>query len=525
MSEIAKFLIKNNLINETYTDYLVRQSPNGLREEEKKFLVSVLLKDSEELKNIKVLKQDKIHEIFLKLSDYHFSVDNFFNEAIYDYFNKAFADNNEINIKGIEGYFKKIIFLQDTIAPQKIRLNLNSISRILYQKLVYPNEDHLFTKMKSYVLESQISNNINEDVKLLLLILDKKTSSDFSFDLDFAIKTLLERIQNISEETVKQTLEKKLLDLIDKKINNIDNIYRIFNQTNFNKLSIDRKKFYKTLCEKDKIHFNEITFLSTLSILEDKQLDSYEDIYDKLNTKEAKNYILRNLHTTEFIFDYVNDDSQYESDISYLTSNISSFKSIIGAYKNQEYTKDTRISFKLFNPHILWEELTNVASDISKNFYREIFNTLDKDFITEQLNNSSIPLRSFKNLLENYKNSFLNKINIEGLKNEEMKSLIQNSKKTDKRRKNEIRKNELKKYINQHSKIYEIDKSIINRYPIQDLLDIKDSIKNIELYIEILNMRKYSAGNIKNRLAIEKLITELKTKLSNTYNHERYFSQ
>ena len=48
MSEIAKFLIKNNLINETYTDYLVRQSPNGLLEEEKKFLVAVLLKDKEE---------------------------------------------------------------------------------------------------------------------------------------------------------------------------------------------------------------------------------------------------------------------------------------------------------------------------------------------------------------------------------------------------------------------------------------------------------------------------------------------
>ena len=37
MSEIAKFLIKNNLINETYTDYLVRQSKNGLRKEEKNF--------------------------------------------------------------------------------------------------------------------------------------------------------------------------------------------------------------------------------------------------------------------------------------------------------------------------------------------------------------------------------------------------------------------------------------------------------------------------------------------------------
>lgn len=50
MSEIAKFLIKNNFINETYTDYLVRQSKNGLSRTEKDFLRSVLLKDSEELK-------------------------------------------------------------------------------------------------------------------------------------------------------------------------------------------------------------------------------------------------------------------------------------------------------------------------------------------------------------------------------------------------------------------------------------------------------------------------------------------
>ena len=256
--------------------------------------------------------------------------------------------------------------------------------------------------------------------------------------------------------------------------------------------------------------------------MENKQLDSCENIYDKLNTKDAKNIIIKHLdYINHNIFEDINDIKDRLT-IPYLTSRYDSFKFIIKEYRKQ---KDKEIPFKLFNPHILWEELTNVASDISKNFYREIFNTLDKDFITKQLNNSSISLRSFKNLLENYKNSFLNKINIEGLKNEEMKSLIQNSKKTDKRTKNEIRKNKLKRYINQHSKIDEIDKSIINRYPVQDLLDIKDSIKNIELYIEILNMRKYSAGNIKNRLAIENLITELKAKLLDTYNHERYFSQ
>ena len=214
MSEIAKFLIKNNLINETYTDYLVRQSPNGLREEEKKFLVSVLLKDSEELKKIKVLKQDKIYEILLKLSNHHFSVDNFFNESIYDYFNKAFYDNNENIIKGIEDYFKKIIFLQDVNDSQKITLNINSISRILYNKIVNPQEDHLFTKMKSYISDNQISDSINGDVKLLLLILDKKINLDFESNLDVSVNTLLERIQSISEEADEQFLERELLDLI-----------------------------------------------------------------------------------------------------------------------------------------------------------------------------------------------------------------------------------------------------------------------------------------------------------------------
>ena len=198
MSEIAKFLIKNNLIDETYTDYLVRQSPNGLRGEEKNFFVSVLLKDSEKLKKIKALDKDKIYELFLKLSDHHFSVENFFNEEIYDYFNKAFYDNNENINKGIENYFKKIIFLQDVNDPQKITLNVNSISRILYHKLVYPNEDHLFTKIKSYLSDYQISERINDDVKLLLLILDKKISLDFKFYFDVSVNTILEKIQNIS---------------------------------------------------------------------------------------------------------------------------------------------------------------------------------------------------------------------------------------------------------------------------------------------------------------------------------------
>ena len=504
MSEIAKFLIKNNLIDETYTDYLVRQSPNGLRGEEKKFFVSVLLKDSEELKKIEDLKQDKIYEIFLKLSDHHFSVDNFFNEAIYNYFNKAFADNNENIINGIENYFKKIIFLQDVNDPQKITLNINSISRILYNKLVNPQEDHLFNKMKSYLSYNQISDSINNDVKLLLLILDKKINLDFKFNLDVSANTLLEKIQNISKEADKQTLEKKLLDLISKKINNKIPII-IFDPSNFQKVGPERKEFYKTLWEKEKISLNSLTLLAILSIFENKQIDSYENIYDKLDTPDAKNTIIKLLNDIDSkIFSNIEIPS-HESDNLYITSNIDSFRSIIRNYMNHE---DKKFPFNLFNPIILWKELTNVQSEISREHYKEIFNTLDKDFITKQLNKSSFSLTTFKELIENYKDSFINKINIKTLENGEMKSLIPRPNRKPDNRKD--KQNKLAEYINQHSNIDDINDKVINQYRARDLLSIKNSINNIDLYIKILNKRKLSAKNSKNK--IEKLIAELETK-------------
>lgn len=514
MSEIAKFLIKNNLINETYTDYLVRQSKNGLSGNEKNFLIAVLLKDSEELKNIKVLKQDKIHEIFLKLSDYHFSVDNFFNEAIYDYFNKVFADktdNNEINIKCMEDYFKKIIFLQDTTDPQKITLNINSISRILYNKIVNSQEDHLFTKMKSYISDNQISDNINNDVKLLLLILDKKMNLDSEFNLDFTIETLLERIYHISDKTNKQLLEQNLLDLISKKINNKIPVI-IFDPSDFQKVRSERKEFYKTLWEKEKISLNALTLLAILSIFEDKQIDSYENIYDKLNTHGSKNTIIKLLNYIDSnIFSNIKI-YLHEPDNLYITSNINSFRSIISAYKEQD---NQEIPFNIFNPNILWEELTNVQSEISREHYKEILNTLDKDkgFITEQLNKPSFSLQTFDKLIKNYKDSFTNKINIETLESDAMKSLVQIPKKTLKKKSDNRnhKKNALIKYINQHSKINDIDERVINQYRVSDLLSIKNSINNIELYIKILNKKKLSVSK-KSKNKIEKLITELETK-------------
>lgn len=507
MSEIAKFLIKNNFINETYTDYLVRQSKNGLSSTEKDFLRSVLLKDSEELKKIKGLNQDNIYELFLRLSDYHFSVDNFFNEEIYDYFNKAFGDNNnhnKINIQGMEDYFKKIIFFQDTNDPQKITLNLNSISRILYNKLVKPQEDNLFAKMKNYISNKQISNCIENDTNLLLIILDQNILANSEFYFDCGIDALLTRIYNISERTDKQFLEDKLLDLIREK-NYI--ITRLCRNYYFNNLTANRKEFYRTLWEKDKIEFNIFTFLPILSILENKQLDSYENIYDKLTTENAKNCIIDNLDQVKNIFYFGIFDFENTSKNIYLTSNVSSFKSIIGACKKQD---DKTIPFYLFNPIILWKELTNVQSEISREHYKEILNTLDRDFITKQLNKSSISVVTFINLFENYKDLFLNKINIKTLESNEMKSVVQFYK-TYLRRKPDNRndkKNALIKYINQHSKIDEIDENEINKYRVRDLLSIKDSIDNKELYIEILNNRKRS---VKNSEKIDKLITEIQT--------------
>ena len=244
--------------------------------------------------------------------------------------------------------------------------------------------------------------------------------------------------------------------------------------------------------------------------MENKQLDSYENIYDKLNTENAKKWIIDNLNKIKFIFDIEFLDFEDESN-KYLTSNISSFKSIISAYKKQD---DKKIPFDIFNPIILWEELTNVQSEISREHYKEILDILDENFITEQLNKPSISLTTFKDLLENYKDLFSNKINIKTLESDEMKSLVQIPKKRPKRKldNRNDKRNALIKYINQYSKIADIDEKVINQYKVRDLLSIKDSIYNKKLYIEILKERKRSVKNGKNsKNAIDKLIAEIGT--------------
>ena len=90
------------------------------------------------------------------------------------------------------------------------------------------------------------------------------------------------------------------------------------------------------------------------------------------------------------------------------------------------------------------------------------------------------------------------------------KTLKRNS---DKRK---YKKNSLIKYINQHSKFDNIDKNVINRYSLDDLLSTKDSINNKELYLDILNMKKRTVRNASNINKIEKVITELKSELLDT---------
>ena len=129
--------------------------------------------------------------------------------------------------------------------------------------------------MQNYISNKQISNSNKNDTNLLLIILDQNIPNNSRFYFDLGIDALLTRICNISEKIDKQFLEDKLLNLIKEKNYIITRLHRNFD---FNDLKDNRKKFYKTLWKKDKIAFNSFTFLPILSILENKQLDSYENI-------------------------------------------------------------------------------------------------------------------------------------------------------------------------------------------------------------------------------------------------------
>ena len=92
-----------------------------------------------------------------------------------------------------------------------------------------------------------------------------------------------------------------------------------------------------------------------------------------------------------------------------------------------------------------------------------------------------------------------------------MKSLVPKNRPERKPDNRNAKKNALIKYINQHSKIGDIDENVINKYQVRDLLSIKDSIYNKELYIKILKKRERSVENQNRKNAIDKLITEIET--------------
>ena len=88
-----------------------------------------------------------------------------------------------------------------------------------------------------------------------------------------------------------------------------------------------------------------------------------------------------------------------------------------------------------------------------------------------------------------------------------MKSLVPRPNRKPDNRNDKQKK--LAEYINRHNNIDDIKEKVINQYRVRDLLSIKNSINNKELYIDILNKRKLSVKNRKNQ--IEKVITELES--------------
>ncbi|HFU4517094.1 TPA: hypothetical protein ACGPA6_002234, partial [Streptococcus suis] len=116
-SEFLDFIVENSLLDNTYSNYLVRTSKNGLKQNERNYLNYVLTGNSEKLKKIQSLDEQKIPDILRNLSDSHFSVKNFTNVSIYDYFNKPDLDQT------LQTYLRKLVIVHQHDGTKDLNIN------------------------------------------------------------------------------------------------------------------------------------------------------------------------------------------------------------------------------------------------------------------------------------------------------------------------------------------------------------------------------------------------------------------
>lgn len=496
-SEFLDFIVKNNLIDNTYPNYLVRTSKNGLKQNERNFLNYVITNNSEKLKEIQTLDEQKIPDILRYLSDHHFSVKNFTNESIYDYFNKPELDQT------LQTYLRKLVIIDKNDGTKN--LNTNFLVFLLNKSLMKKIEgDYIFSSAKKIIQENIANLKPNDNLEALLSIL---------LGLDFEVYwTKITRLGSdaIFSETIdeicgtnhsNQTLiRNEIINQIRLKLQSIKFEVK-FNYIPFSnsipQLSEIEEALVSYIITQKKYSTNERTLIPIISHLENRKIEG-DNLYDIVSVDKSKKFIKGELLS---ILNIINTYNEYkiDDDDYYITSEYENFSEL---YNIVRTTENSSKLFKAVPSKILWKFVNDkMKMDKSESEIIDALKIIDSDYLIKQLNEPNFKMKLPQNKDSEIIKYFKTNLNKSKITNENLIKLL-NSNSNLNRKKNISRKEKISELLT--SKI-EINLKQVRQISTKDIIAFDISKNTNEEKLRYKELIKVKISTLKNESSIKKL--------------------
>ncbi|HEL9599446.1 TPA: hypothetical protein U0J99_002007 [Streptococcus suis] len=523
-SEFLDFIVENNLLDNTYSNYLVRTSKNGLKQNERNYLNYVLTGNSEKLKEIQSLEEQKIPDILRNLSDSHFSVKNFTNVSIYDYFNKPDLDQT------LQIYLRKLVIIHKHDGTKDLNINflvyLLNIS--LFKKINGDKtEDYIFSNSTNIIQENKANLKINDNLEALISVLfgwdseacwkkitRLRNDGKFSNTIDKIVEILIDISETshsnqtlIRDEIIKQIILK--LQSIKFEV--------VFDYIPFSKsipeLTDIENNLVSHIINQKKYIINDKTLIPIISYFENRKIER-DNFYDNVSVDKSKEFIKANL---PLILRLINDYKEKIIDLSDFDMNIddldkiccitSKYKNFSELYNIVRTTENSSELFKAVPYEILWSFVNDKKKmDKSKSEIIDALKIIDSDFLINKLNepNFNIDLSINKDfeIIKFFKTSLdKSKITNENL------IILLNSKSNQNKKKNNSKEQIISKLINSG---IEINSKQVRQISTKDIIAFEISKKTNEEKLRYEELIKVKISTLKNGSSTKKLKNRLK---------------
>ncbi|MCK4035782.1 hypothetical protein HCC41_05690 [Streptococcus suis] len=502
----------------------MRTSKNGLKQNERNYLNYVLTGNSEKLKEIQSLEEQKIPDILRNLSDSHFSVKNFTNVSIYDYFNKPDLDQT------LQIYLRKLVIIHKHDGTKDLNINflvyLLNIS--LFKKINGDKtEDYIFSNSTNIIQENKANLKINDNLEALISVLfgwdseacwkkitRLRNDGKFSNTIDKIVEILIDISETshsnqtlIRDEIIKQIILK--LQSIKFEV--------VFDYIPFSKsipeLTEIENNLVSHIINQKKYIINDKTLIPIISYFENRKIER-DNFYDNVSVDKSKKIIKENLVLILRYINSYNDKKAFDltdfgieiddfDKIGYITSKYENFSEL---YNIVRTTENSRELFKAVPYEILWSFVNDKKKiDNSESEIIDALKIIDSDYLINKLNEPNFNLNLSINKDSEIIKYFKTSLDKRKITNENLIILLNSSSNLNKK-KNKSKKRKISNLI---TSSIEINSKRVQQFSTNDIIEFDISKITNEEKLRYKELIKVKISTLKNGSSIKKLKNRL----------------